>query len=294
MGDNIDFELVLPYVINRFLPAGLVGILLAGLLAAFMATFSATVNAGAAYLVNDLYKRYLNPNADNRTLVRFSYLASVVILAGGIGIGFFVSSITSITQWIVAGLYGGYTAANVLKWYWWRLNGHGYFAGMVVGLTSALVVPTVLPMLAPAFHDPTYSFPFILLFSAIACVAGSLLTAPVDQETLKNFYRNVRPWGFWKPVHAMVLKDDPSIEPNRDAARDLLNCGVGICWQLTLVAAPLYIIFRDLRGTLISLTVLVVTSIFLKKFWYNRLKQGEIPTDKIDSDALPAAAELAR
>lgn len=295
MGNNIDFELVLPYVINRFLPAGLVGILLAGLLAAFMATFSATVNAGAAYLVNDLYKRYLNPNADNRTLVRFSYLASVLILVGGMGIGFFISSITAITQWIVAGLYGGYTAANVLKWCWWRLNGHGYFAGMLVGLTSALVVPRVLPMLAPAFHDPTYSFPFILLFSAIACVVGSLLTAPVDQETLKNFYRNVRPWGFWKPVHALVLKDDPTIEPNRNAAQDLLNCGVGICWQLTLITAPLYIIFRDLRGTLISLAVLVTTTIFLKRFWYDRLDLHETPTDTVDSVGLPPpATELAR
>src|SRR5262249_38712229 len=79
MGDNIDFETVLPYVINRFLPSGLIGILLAGLLSSFMANFSATVNAGAAYLVNDLYKRYFNPGADNKTLVRFSYVASVVI-----------------------------------------------------------------------------------------------------------------------------------------------------------------------------------------------------------------------
>ena len=56
MGDNIDFELVFPYVINNFLPAGLIGVLLAGLMSSFMANFSATVNAGAAYLVNDLYK----------------------------------------------------------------------------------------------------------------------------------------------------------------------------------------------------------------------------------------------
>ena len=286
MGDNIDFELVLPYVINHFLPVGLIGILLAGLLSSFMANFSATVNAGAAYVVNDIYKAHFNPNANNRTLVRFSYLASVLILLAGMGIGLFISSITSITQWIVSGLYGGYTAANVLKWYWWRLNGHGYFGGMLVGLTSALVVPAVLPKFAPAFHDPTYSFPFIVLLSAIACVAVTLATEPVDPETLKKFYRNVRPWGFWKPVHAMLLKDDPTIEPNRNAARDLLNCGVGICWQLMLVTTPLYIIFRDLRGTLISLTILVVTTVFLKKFWYDRLEPHNIVTDNIDSVVL--------
>ncbi len=230
MGDKIDFELVLPYVINNFLPAGLTGILLAGLLSAFMSTFSATVNAGAAYLVNDLYKRYVKPEAENRTLIRASYIASVLILAAGMSVGYFLTSINQITQWIVSGLFGGYTAANVLKWYWWRLNGYGYFWGMLTGIVSAILAPVV----APGLH-PLYAFPFILLLSGIASIVSSLVTDPVEEETLKSFYRNVRPWGFWKPVHAMLVKEDPSIQPNTDAARDLTNCGVGIVWQLTLV-----------------------------------------------------------
>ncbi len=275
MGDNIDFETVLPYVINQFLPAGLIGVLLAGLLSSFMANFSATVNAGAAYLVNDLYKKHINPDADNRTLVKFSYLGSVLILGLGIALGMFLSSITQITQWIVGGLYGGYTAANILKWYWWRFNGYGYFWGMLVGIISALTVPAVLPMIAPSFKDATYSFPFILSFSFVGCIAGTLLTKPVDDEILKNFYRNVRPWGFWKPVHEMVAREDPSFERNKHAARDLINCAVGIPWQLTLVTIPLYVIFRDLRGALISLAVLISASVFLKKFWYDKLESED-------------------
>ena len=85
---------------------------------------------------------------------------------------------------------------------------------------------------------------------------------------------------------AQALKDDPTIEPNKNAARDLLNCGVGICWQLMLVTTPLYIIFRDLRGTLISLTILVVTTVFLKKFWYDRLEPHNIITDNVDGVVL--------
>jgi Na+/proline symporter len=68
-----------------------------------MANFSATVNAGAAYLVNDIYKKHINPDADNRKLVRISYLGSVLILIAGIVIGMYLRSITQITQWIVAG-----------------------------------------------------------------------------------------------------------------------------------------------------------------------------------------------
>src|SRR6185295_14875259 len=160
------------------------GILLAGLLSAFMSTFSATVNAGAAYLVNDLYKQYINPNAENRTLIRASYLASVLILVAGIFVGFFLSSINQITQWIVSGLFGGYTAANVLKWYWWRLNGYGYFWGMLIGIISAMLLPVVKPYIAPNLND-VYAFPVIVLFSFIGCIVGSLLTAPVEPETLK-------------------------------------------------------------------------------------------------------------
>jgi Na+/proline symporter len=285
MGDNIDFETVLPFVINRFLPVGLVGVLLAGLLSSFMANFSATVNAGAAYLVNDIYKKYINPDADNRRLVKFSYLGSVLILGAGIVIGMYLSSITQITQWIVGGLYGGYTASNILKWYWWRFNGYGYFWGMLVGIVAALVVPATLPVIAPSFHDPTYAYPFILLFSFVGCIGGTLLTKPVQEDVLKNFYRSVRPWGFWKPVHALVAAEDPSFEENKNATRDLVNCLVGIPWQLMLVTIPLYVIFRDVRGVVVSLIVLISTTIFLKKFWYDRL-------DRSDDRALSHENEL--
>lgn len=275
MGDDVDFETVLPYVINTFLPAGLVGVLLAGLLSSFMANFSATVNAGAAYLVNDLYKPYANPEASNRTLVRASYVGSTLILVVGMVVGFYVHSVTESTQWIVNGLFGGYTAANVLKWYWWRLNGHGYFWGMIVGLGSALSMPWVVEHAFPAFHNSLYAYPFILVLSLAACVAGSLLTAPVDEETIKSFYRNVRPWGFWGPIVAACRAEDPTVEPNREAARDLSNCAVGVVWQLMLVVIPLYVVFRDWRGTAISLAVLAATTVFLKKFWYDRLEGGE-------------------
>lgn len=289
MGDHVDFELVLPYVINTFLPVGLTGVLLAGLLSSFMANFSATVNAGAAYLVNDLYKKYLEPEASNKTLVYASYAGSVLILISGMVVGLFISSITEITQWIVNGLYGGYTAANVLKWYWWRMNGHGYFWGMLVGLGSALFMPFIVPILFPTFHNSLYAFPFILAVSLVACVLGSLLTKPVADETIKSFYRNVRPWGFWGPIVAMCRRDDPTIEPNRNALRDLTNCGVGIVWQLMLVVIPLYVVFRNVIGTAIALAVLAATTIFLKKFWYDSLETGDGLTTS--ATPIPATAD---
>ncbi|MBV6647094.1 MAG: Na+:solute symporter, partial [Cyclobacteriaceae bacterium] len=140
MGSNMDFEMILPLAIQRFLPAGLTGLLLAGLIAAFMSTFASTVNAAPAYLVNDIYKKYINPHASDRKYIKMSYLASFAVVAVGISFGFMAESISSVTLWLVSGLWGGYTAANVLKWYWWRFNGHGYFWGMAGGIIASLLM----------------------------------------------------------------------------------------------------------------------------------------------------------
>ena len=91
MGTNMDFELVLPYALGRFVPVGLLGFLIAGLLAAFMSNFAATVNAAPPYFVNDIYKRYINPDAPPKTYVRLSYISSFAVVVIGVLIGWNVT-----------------------------------------------------------------------------------------------------------------------------------------------------------------------------------------------------------
>jgi Na+/proline symporter len=266
---RIDFEMVLPFVIKEFMPVGLVGVLLAGLLAAFMSTFSATLNAGGAYLVNDLYKRYLKPNASNRHYVAVSYVAQAAILALGFSFGFMTQSVNQVTQWIVNGLWGGYTAANVLKWHWYRLNGFGYFWGMLAGIASALTIPGMFPN---SGLGSLAGFPIILGLSVIGCILGSLLTAPEEEEVLKKFYRQVRPWGLWGPIHSAVVKDDPSFSRNTNFRRDMLNCLVAMVWQIPLWVIPVYVVFRSWKALWISILVLLATSAFLKWNWLDRME----------------------
>ncbi len=272
-GPRIDFELVLPYVIDHFVPAGLMGLLLAGLLAAFMSTFSATLNAGGAYVVNDLYKRYLRRDASPRHYVTVSYAAQVIILLVGFGFGLMTQSVNQITQWIVNGLWGGYTAANVLKWHWHRLNGYGYFWGMTAGIGSALLIPKFFP---DSGLGSLSAFPIILLLSVAGCVAGSLLTPPEEDETLMSFYKSVRPWGWWGPVHAKVVAQDPSFRRNTNFRRDAFNCAVAIIWQIPLWAIPVYAVFRDFRGLWIAIGVLLVTSAILKFNWLDKLEDDPV------------------
>jgi Na+/proline symporter len=159
------------------------------------------------------------------------------ILAVGFAFGFMAESVNQMTQWIVQGLWGGYTAANVLKWHWHRLNGFGYFWGMLAGIAAALFVPQFFP----ASGLPTFaSFGIILLLSLLGCGLGSLLTKPEDEAVLKRFYRQVRPWGWWAPVHAAVLKEDPRFKRNTSFGRDMFNCVVAIIWQIQWVISLSY------------------------------------------------------
>ena len=275
-GGAIDFENILPSAMLQFAPVGILGLLLAGLLAAFMSTFASTVNAAPAYLVNDIYKRYINPEASPRRLVMWSYLVSVLVVVISTLIGLYVQSINSVLQWIVSGLWGGYVVANVLKWYWWRLNGMGYFFGMLAGILGAMVFPPLFSgVLESVATDilPLYLFPLLLVFSAVACVVASYLTEPEDPEILKEFYRTVRPWGFWGPIHKLVVADDPEFQRNEDFGRDMFNVAIGIVAQTCLVAAPIFLVTRENGSLATSLVVFGASALILKKTWYDKLEK---------------------
>ena len=271
-----DFESILPRVLATYVPVGILGFLMAGLLAAFMSNFAATVNAAPAYIVNDIYKRYINPNASEKKYVKLSYIASLCVVVVGVGVGFLITSINDVVLWLTAALWGGYTASNVLKWYWWRFNGYGYFWGMVAGLLAALIMPafshTGLSQFPITNNFNMNAFPIIFVISIIGCIAGTLLTKPEDNETLKKFYKSVRPWGFWKPVHKLVIQEDPTFEANKDFKRDMFNVVIGICWQSALVAFPVFLVIREWNAFFIAIAIIAVTSTILKFTWWNRLK----------------------
>ncbi|MDX1676182.1 MAG: hypothetical protein R3314_15410, partial [Longimicrobiales bacterium] len=288
MGPAVDFELILPWALRNFVPAGLLGLLIAALLSAFMSTYAATVNAAPAYIVNDLYKRYVNPDAEEKVYVRMSYITSLAVVVIGTGLGFFIASLNDIVQWIVAALYGGYTASNVLKWYWWRFNAYGYFWGMAAGILAAMAIPAMFPGVTPI-----YTFPIILAVSLVGCVIGALMTPADDLEVLKEFYLRTRPWGFWGPVHRAVARERPEVTRNRHLRRDAFNIVVGIVWQTALAATGIFLVLQDWRWLALCVGLVVVTSGILKRSWYDRIEDwpdGVAATDaRADAPATATA-----
>ncbi|MBH13918.1 Na+:solute symporter [Leeuwenhoekiella palythoae] len=277
-----DLEVILPQVINNHVPVGIKGLLLAGLLAAFMSTFSAFVNAGPAYIVNDIYKKYFKPEATDKHYVKASHIASFAVVTLGVIMGFFAESINSITLWITSSLYGGYVAANFLKWIWWRFNGWGYFWGMLSGLVIA-TLQFMIDQGASTYaegsflfwysHIPAiYLFPIILGFSLLGSFLGTYLTPPTALKTLKSFYTSVHPWGWWKPVREQLTEEE-QVGKNTDFGLDMFNCIVGIVWQSSMILLPIYLVVRDYEKTAISLLVFGVTTLILKFTWLDKVKK---------------------
>ncbi len=266
VGGRVDFEQILPSAINEFIPVGLTGLILAGLLAAFMGTFAGTLNAAQAYFVNDIYLKYINVSASNKKVRNANYLTGLIVVFVSVVFGFFALDVNAMLQWIVSALFGSYLASNALKWYWWRFNGYGFFWGMVAGIIPALVFPYI-------FSDTLslYYFPLILLISATGCILGTLLTDPVDEETLKEFYRSVRPWGFWKPIREKVMLEDPDFKPNTFFKRDMLNVLMGTIAQTAIVAAPLFFVFKQWNYAILALAIFLILAGVMKKTWWDTL-----------------------
>lgn len=278
-----DLEILLPKVINFHIPIGVKGLLLAGLLAAFMSTFSAFVNAGPAYIVNDIYKKYYRPNASSKHYLKVSHIASFAVVVLGVFMGFFADSINSLTLWITSALFGGYVASNFLKWVWWRFNGWGYFWGMLSGLIIASL-QFLLDQNKGSFSEDSilfelsqmqaiYLFPIIFIVSLIGSFVGTFSSEPTDMKTLKSFYRTVRPWGWWGPVFNELKKEENALNKNTDFWSDMLNCIIGIIWQSSMIVMPIYFVIRDYPKGYIALLVFAFTSLILKFTWLDKIKQ---------------------
>lgn len=278
-----DPETALPLIIGSMLPVGLVGFMLAALLSGFLATFSSTVNGGAAYLVKDVYQRYINPNASDQTLIRASYLSSALLIITGLIISIFGTSINAAFLWIFGTLAAGILPPNVLRWYWWRLNGQGYaagvFGGMALSLGQVFVDTTMLDQPLPLY----IGFPVIAVLSTIITIVVSLMTQPTDIETLKNFYRKVQPAGAWQPAKAAVLAETPDFKKQSPFKLDLFNTVVSLVGITALYVAMLYLILHRLEIGFALLATTLVSVIILYFTWYKTLPPAA-PTPSEDAE----------
>lgn len=186
-----DREMAYPVLMAELLPVGVLGILFASLLAAFMSTVDTHLNWGASYLVGDVYRRFLRPDAGQRELVLVARLAVVALAILAVVVAARIDSIEKAWRFFVA-LGAGLGLPSMLRWVWWRVNAWTEIAGMIVATACALV-------LYPLFPDARdeYLLLAIVALAMAAAVLATLLSTPVPRDHLARFVQRVRPPGAW-------------------------------------------------------------------------------------------------
>lgn len=182
-----------------------------------------------------------------------------------------VEDVNTVLQWIVGALYGGYIAANMFKWYWWRFNASGFFWGMLGGIVPAVILP-VLKHFDKLHGLDLYWWPAIMGFSLVGCFVGTYSAPATDNEILKRFYSTVKPWGFWKPVHDQVIVENPGFQANKRFKLDMFNVVLGIIAQCCLTILPMYVVLWLKLPLLVTMLILGVIIVILKRTWWDKLE----------------------
>ena len=265
-----DPEKTLPIVVSEAIPSGVRGILIAGLVAAAMSTFDSTINAGVSYWIRDIYQLYINPDADEKMLVRQSYLSTIAFAVIALILSQTIANINEIWSWITGPLSAGLAGPIVMRWYWWRFNGYGFAIATAIGLLTSLLIKITSP-------DMAFSLAFLttLAISFFSGIAVSYLTQPTEMSTLKNFWLQIRPFGFWGKVRNQV--DAKIVKQSHTAnAIDLSNIFFAVIWQLSGVVTVISLLLHQWFSAGIGAILLVSFGIFLYFNWYKKLRITEV------------------
>jgi SSS family solute:Na+ symporter len=183
------------------LPSPLKGLLLAAFAAAYMSTISTHLNWGASYLVNDVYLRFLRPDASTRAQVAASRAATALLMVLSLGV---TAYLTSVAQgwYLLIGLGAGTGLVFILRWYWWRINAWSEISAMAASFIASVALHrSGVDGTDPSTPEYALAMLVTVAVSTVVWLAVTFMTKPESPATLERFYRQVRPGGAgWRPV----------------------------------------------------------------------------------------------
>jgi Na+/proline symporter len=274
-----DPDAALPLLLKfDLLGKGLKGLVIVGFVAAYMSTFSSEVNAAASIMVRDIYQPLTkSENNSGAGHMLPSYLATVMIAVIAIMLGYlFVerSTLNGIFIWMMSGLLSCVVVPLALRWFWGRMNGWGFTAGCLVGLIPALVMlaKTLNPELAMLSKISNGMLTCAVLLSSLAgCIIVSLLTAPIREEEVDEFYRRVRPFGGWAVIEKRVRASGKTMATKLTFGRVLFNSIIGCAGMIAMYMIPTYIMGHWALESAIVIGIFLACCTVLYFTWFRAL-----------------------
>ncbi|MDD3891683.1 MAG: Na+:solute symporter [Bacteroidales bacterium] len=239
-------------VIRDFLPAGLIGLLLAAFFAAFMSTIASQTVWGTSYIVNDLFKPFIKPKATEKYYIKVSRITTFVLIFFSLIVTTQFSRISDGWKFVIA-MSTGIGLVLILRWFWWRINAWSEI--------SAMVAPyLIFPVLKWGFGLDPISADFeicliiIVLWSTAVWLTVTLLTKPSSDEKLKQFYTKIHPGGWgWKKFTKLY----PEVKQDSGYGYLFLNWILGCIMVLFFLFGFGKILFQEyLQGAILIVLAL--------------------------------------
>jgi SSS family solute:Na+ symporter len=257
-------------LILKLLPSGLLGLMLASLMAAFMSTVDTHINFGAAYMVNDLYRRFIMKKASEKHYVRASQVSTVIMLLLAVLIAYNLDSVSD-AWYYISMLTAGYGIVIVLRWFWWRVNAWAEIAALATsGIGSTLLSPKFARAVGYWDQIPhldwQYRFLIVVAFCTVVWVVVCFLTKPTAEEHLKKFCAKVKPFPtLWGPVY----KKNPELDWNPHFARSCLNWLLGAASVYCFCFGTGHLLFFNFTYGFLLLALAAVLAIIILIIWKN-------------------------
>ncbi len=175
-----DTNYVFLTFVTKYLPPGLVGLVIAVIFGAAMSTSSGEINSLATVTVIDVYKRHFRPEASDQHYLWVSRVATAfwgVYAVFSAELGKNIGSLVEAVNMLGSLFYGGILGVFVLAMFFKKVNGHGAFFGVLIGEAVIFAVH---------FAEIT-SF---LWYNVIGCItviiAGVLVSAATGGQDLRG------------------------------------------------------------------------------------------------------------
>ncbi|MCE1201773.1 MAG: Na+:solute symporter [Bacteroidia bacterium] len=274
-----------PAMLRTFLPAGLLGLVVASLIAAFMSTVASHLNWGSSYLVNDFYHRFYNPEATEKQLVRVGRISTVLLMVFGVLLALVLQNALQAFQYILM-IGAGTGLIYILRWFWWRINAYSEISAMIAAtvfslafivienffMTNAGGQLEVFGMITTQTYWNIIKLLGVVVLTSAVWIAVTFLTQPVDETTLQAFYRKIRPGG---PGWTRVVEDarDKGIdlsgqkEKSWDVPTGLLCMLLGSLTVYSALFATGYWIYGQWTTAIVMTAIALLAAFALTKTW---------------------------
>lgn len=284
----MQHDLAYPAMLREFLPPGLLGLVVASLIAAYMSTTASQLNWGSSYLVHDFYGRFINKNATEKQKVRAGRLTTISLMVCALLLALVLQNALQAFHYIMM-IGAGTGLIYLMRWFWWRINAISEITGMIAAVVFSLIFIILENFVMIDLQEGrveifgietarTYWNAFrmvsVVLLTTLSWMIVTLITKPVDEETLQNFYRKIRPGGpGWKAVVERAKANNIDITKEDDLRWDVPTGLLCMVLGTFSVYATLFTVGNVIYGNIITALILgLVATVSATLLYFNWFK----------------------